>query len=49
MTVGTAGLSISGKAWEVRRILKEYSKRYTYVSEWIEDCTHTRHSSEKGQ
>jgi hypothetical protein len=26
---------ISGKAWEVKEKLKEYSKQYKYVEEWI--------------
>ncbi|WP_456274154.1 Z-ring formation inhibitor MciZ [Bacillus sp. AK031] len=25
---------ISGKAWEVKEKLKEYSKQYKYVEEW---------------
>lgn len=27
---------LSGKAWEIREKLKEYSRDYVYVTDWIE-------------
>ncbi|MFT8322007.1 MAG: Z-ring formation inhibitor MciZ [Bacillus sp. (in: firmicutes)] len=27
----------AGKAWEIRQILKQYSKKYRYVKEWLEE------------
>ena len=29
------GILLSGKAWEVKEKLKEYSKQYEYLEEWI--------------
>ncbi|WP_445492082.1 Z-ring formation inhibitor MciZ [Niallia sp. 03133] len=31
------GIICTGKAWQVRRLLKQYTANYTYVKEWIED------------
>ncbi|MDQ0231869.1 Z-ring formation inhibitor MciZ [Metabacillus malikii] len=31
------GIILVGKAWEVRAKLKEYSKYYGTVQEWLED------------
>lgn len=30
-------IMLVGKAWEIRNKLKEYSKRYTTVSEWLQE------------
>ncbi|MFC0271503.1 Z-ring formation inhibitor MciZ [Metabacillus herbersteinensis] len=31
------GIILVGKAWEIRAKLKEYSRKYKTVQEWIED------------
>lgn len=30
-------IMLVGKAWEIRNKLKEYSKHYTTVSEWLQE------------
>lgn len=30
-------IMLVGKAWEIRNKLKEYSKHYTSVSEWLHE------------
>lgn len=30
------GFTLTGKAWQIREKLKEYGKKYTRVSEWVE-------------
>jgi hypothetical protein len=31
------GIYMAGKAWEIQRKLKEYSKHYDNVADWIAD------------
>lgn len=31
------GIIFSGKAWEIRYMLKKYQKKYTYLHEWLRD------------
>lgn len=31
------GITMTGKAWEIREKLKEYSQHYYYLQEWIEN------------
>jgi Mother cell inhibitor of FtsZ len=38
------GIIFVGKAWEIRAKLKEYSREYTTVHEWIKDDKLARHS-----
>ncbi|MGM0846043.1 MAG: Z-ring formation inhibitor MciZ [Bacillota bacterium] len=33
--IRTNGFLLSGKAWEIRAKLNEYSKQFQYVEEWI--------------
>ncbi|MGP7816151.1 Z-ring formation inhibitor MciZ [Niallia sp. 01092] len=30
------GIICTGKAWQIRHLLKKYTKDYTYVKEWLE-------------
>ncbi|PKG21881.1 Z-ring formation inhibitor MciZ [Niallia nealsonii] len=30
------GIVCYGKYWEIKHLLKQYGKQYTYVKEWIE-------------
>ncbi|WP_163101073.1 Z-ring formation inhibitor MciZ [Peribacillus alkalitolerans] len=30
------GITLSGKAWEIKHKLKEYSQQYQYVQQWID-------------
>ena len=34
---GKNQLLLTGKAWEINNLLKQYCLKYTYVKEWIED------------
>lgn len=36
------GVIIKGKAWEVKTKLKEYSKQYEYVEEWVKAAANTK-------
>ncbi|WP_400242131.1 Z-ring formation inhibitor MciZ [Niallia sp. JL1B1071] len=29
------GVILTGKAWEIRYMLKKYQKEYTYVRDWV--------------
>ncbi|MEH7441780.1 Z-ring formation inhibitor MciZ [Bacillus sp. JJ1122] len=29
------GITLAGKAWEIKRKLKEYSKQHTLVKDWV--------------
>ena len=31
------GVTLVGKAWEIKEKLKTYGKSYAYVKEWIDD------------
>jgi hypothetical protein len=31
------GILCTGKAWQIRQLLKQYQKNYKYVIEWVED------------
>jgi hypothetical protein len=42
--IGKTHLLITGKAWEVRQKLKEYSCHYTYIQEWL-TAHHSSHST----
>ncbi|MBT2677631.1 Z-ring formation inhibitor MciZ [Bacillus sp. ISL-35] len=30
------GITIAGKAWEIKAILREYGKKHTLVKDWVE-------------
>ncbi|WP_084028981.1 Z-ring formation inhibitor MciZ [Bacillus sp. J33] len=34
--VHSNGILLAGKAWEVREKLKQYSKKYIFVKDWVE-------------
>lgn len=46
INVGKNKLLLSGKAWEIKLKLKEYSHKYQFVHQWIDDCysPHTMNS-----
>lgn len=31
------GITMAGKAWEIREKLKEYNQHYYYLQEWIQN------------
>jgi hypothetical protein len=37
------GFVLVGKAWEIRTKLREYSRTYTTVNEWIQDGKTLKH------
>ncbi|GLB58075.1 Z-ring formation inhibitor MciZ [Cytobacillus sp. NCCP-133] len=39
--VHTKGIILTGRAWEVREKLKQYSKQFVYVKDWV-DSNKTR-------
>ena len=34
--VGENQLLLSGKAWEINSLLKQYSRKYKYVKDWVD-------------
>lgn len=40
--VGRNKLLLVGKCWEVKQKLKQYSARYEYIQQWIDDCNKTK-------
>ncbi|MCM3704641.1 MULTISPECIES: Z-ring formation inhibitor MciZ [Cytobacillus] len=34
--VHSRGIVLAGKAWEVREKLKQYSRQYVFVKDWVE-------------
>ncbi|WP_248560271.1 Z-ring formation inhibitor MciZ [Niallia sp. NCCP-28] len=36
MYLHNKGIVYSGKAWQIKYLLKQYGKQYTYVKEWID-------------
>lgn len=34
--VHSKGIVLAGKAWVVREKLKQYSKKYVFVKDWVE-------------
>ncbi|RSD27325.1 Z-ring formation inhibitor MciZ [Mesobacillus subterraneus] len=30
------GITLTGKSWEIRRLLRQYSKKHVFVKDWIE-------------
>ncbi|MBS4173352.1 Z-ring formation inhibitor MciZ [Bacillus sp. FJAT-49736] len=36
--VHSKGITLSGKAWEIREQLKQYGKDFFYVMEWIKSA-----------
>lgn len=36
------GVTLVGKAWEIKEKLKTYQKSYSYVKEWIDETTSSK-------
>jgi hypothetical protein len=34
------GIILAGKAWEIKRTLKEYGKQHKLVKDWVETVNH---------
>jgi hypothetical protein len=34
--VHSHGFTLAGKAWEVKRTLKEYGKKHEFVKDWVD-------------
>ncbi len=41
------GITLVGKAWEIRAKLKEYSKQFDTVQEWIQSSEMSLHHQQK--
>lgn len=41
--IGENQLLLSGKAWEINYLLKQYSHQYEYVKDWVNHNRSTTH------
>ena len=36
------GVILTGKAWEIRYLIRKYQKEYTYVKEWVDASNYSK-------
>ena len=44
--VHSQGITLAGKAWEIKTILKEYGKKHELLKDWVETVNQTKRRPE---